>query len=258
MTTNLLKTRAGATITNAASGTNVFEIAPGIIRISTPVPPEAIPGGFTFNQFLIVADQPLLFHTGLKKMFPVVREAVEHVLGDVAKLRYVGFSHFESDECGSLNEWLAIAPQAEPVCSVIGAMVSVNDFADRPARALADGEDLSLGNRNVRWFDAPNLPHNWECGYLFETTGRTLLCGDIFTHGGHDPDPITEGDILGPSIATHRGGLSGMGHDANARAILAKLARTEPTTLALMHGSSYRGDGAKALSAFGDELFGKA
>ena len=252
------KTREGATITNAASGTNVFEIAPGIIRISTPVPPEAIPGGFTFNQFLIVADKPLLFHTGLKQMFPVVREAVEHVLGDVAKLRYVSFSHFESDECGSLNEWLSLAPEAEPVCSVIGAMVSVNDFAIRPAKALADGEELSLGNRNVRWFDAPNVPHNWECGYLFETTGRTLLCGDIFTQGGHEPKPVTEGDVVTPAVATHKGGLSGMGQDANARAILAKLARSEPTTLAMMHGSSYRGDGAKMLQAFSDEVFGRA
>jgi flavorubredoxin len=191
-------------------------------------------------------------------MFPVVREAVEHVLGDVAKLKYVGFSHFESDECGALNEWLAVAPDAQPVCSMIGAMVSVNDFADRPARPLADGEELSLGNRNVRWYDAPNLPHNWECGYLYETTGRTLLCGDIFTQGGHDVAPVTEGDVLGAALATHRGGLSGMGQDANARAILAKLARSEPTTLAMMHGSSYRGDGAKLLGAFGDELFGNA
>jgi hypothetical protein len=141
---------------------------------------------------------------------------------------------------------------------VIGAMVSVNDFADRPARPLADGEELSLGNRNVRWFDAPNLPHNWECGYLFETTGRTLLCGDIFTQLGDNPAPVTESDVLGVALATHRNGLSGMGQDANARAILAKLARSEPTTLAMMHGSSYRGDGAKLLNAFGDELFGKA
>jgi flavorubredoxin len=257
--TTVAKTREGATITNSATGTNVFEIAPGIIRISTPVPPAAIPGGFTFNQFLIVADQPLLFHTGLKKLFPVVREAVSHVLGDVAKLRYVGFSHFESDECGALNEWLAVAPEAQPVCSVIGAMVSVNDFANRPARALADGEELPLGDRTVRWFVAPNVPHNWECGYMLETTGRTLLCGDLLTHGGHEPAALTESSgVLEAALATHRAGLSGMGHDANARAVIAKLARTEPTTLALMHGSSYRGDGGKLLSAFGDELFAKA
>lgn len=254
-----MKTAHGATITNAASGTNVAEIAPGILRISTPIPPGGpIPGGFTFNQFLIVADEPLLFHTGLKQMFPLVREAVAHVLGDVAKLKYVGFSHFESDECGALNEWLTVAPQAQPVCSVIGAMVSVNDFALRPARALADGEELSLGNRTVRWFDAPNVPHNWECGYLFETTGRTLLCGDIFTQLGHDPEPVTEGDVVGSALATFKTGMSGMAQDANARAIMAKLARSEPTTLAMMHGSSFRGDGAKALLAFADEVFAKA
>src|SRR5262245_49465611 len=115
------------TVTNAESGTNVHEIAPSIYRISTPVPPSAIPGGFTFNQFLILDDEPLLFHTGLRRMFPLVRQAVEHVLGDVKKLRYVGFSHYESDECGSLNDWLAVAPQSQAVCSMIGAMVSVND-----------------------------------------------------------------------------------------------------------------------------------
>jgi len=139
------------TVTNAASGTNVHEIAAGIYRISTPVPPSAIPGGFTFNQILIVDQQPLLFHTGPRGMFPLVQSAVAHVLGSAAKLRYVGFSHVESDECGSLNQWLAVAPQAEPVCGTVAAMVSVADLADRPPRALADGEELSLGAKTVRW-----------------------------------------------------------------------------------------------------------
>ena len=246
------------TITNQQSGTRVDEIAAGIYRISTPIPPSAMPGGFTFNQILINDERPLLFHTGPRRMFPLVREAVAHVLGDANRLRYVSFSHVESDECGSLNEWLAVAPQAEPVCGTIGAMVSVNDLADRPPLVLADGAELSLGAKRVRWLDAPNLPHNWECGYLFETTGRTLLCGDIFTQGGHEPAPITEGDVVTQSIATHKAGLSGMGNDANARAILAKLARCEPTTLAMMHGSSYRGDGAKQLMAFADAVFGNA
>src|SRR5271169_706117 len=156
------------TITNSQSGTNVHEIAAGIYRISTPV--AAIPGGFTFNQILVVDDEPLLFHTGLRRMFPLVKQAVASVLGDVAKLRYVGFSHFESDECGSLNDWLAVAPRAEAVCSTTAAMVSVNDFADRPPRPLADGQELSLGRKKMRWIDAPHLPHNWECGYMFETT----------------------------------------------------------------------------------------
>jgi hypothetical protein len=127
------------TITNQESGTSVHEIAAGIFRISTPVPPSAMPGGFTFNQFLVVDEEPLLFHTGPRRMFPLVRQAVAHVLADVTKLRHVAFSHVEADECGSLNEWLAVAPRAEPVCGTIGAMVSVTDLADRPPRALADG-----------------------------------------------------------------------------------------------------------------------
>ncbi|HEY5946928.1 MAG TPA: hypothetical protein VIV40_15600 [Kofleriaceae bacterium] len=241
------------TVTNRESGTNVHEIAPSIYRISTPVPPSAIPGGFTFNQFLIVDDEPLLFHTGYKQMFPLVRQAVEHVLGDVAKLRHVAFSHFESDECGSLNHWLAAAPQAQPVCSVIGAMVTVNDFADRPARALADGEELSLGSRKLRWLDAPHVPHNWECGYLFESTTRTLLCGDLFTHAGHDVPAMTDQEVLGPSEAMRKA-MGGVAIEAGTRAVLEKLARTEPTTLALMHGSSYRGNGAALLLGLADAL----
>jgi glyoxylase-like metal-dependent hydrolase (beta-lactamase superfamily II) len=235
------------TIVHAATGTDVHEIASGIFRISTPVPPSQMPGGFTFNQFLIVDDAPLLFHTGMRRIFPAVKAAVEHVLGSAEKLRYVGFSHFESDECGSLNDWLAVAPEAEAVCSVIGAMVSVGDFAIRPPRGLADGEELSLGSKRVRWLDAPHLPHNWECGYMFETTGRTLLCGDLFTHGGADVAPITESDVLGPSEAMREAMPASVAIEAGAGAILDKLARTEPATLALMHGSSFRGDGARLL-----------
>jgi flavorubredoxin len=240
-------------VTNSASGTHVHEIADGIFRISTPVPPSVIPGGFTFNQFIVKDEDPLLFHTGPRRMFPLVREAALHLLGDVAKLRYVAFSHYEADECGSLNDWLAIAPRAEPVCSVIGAMVSVNDMADRPAHPLEDGAELSLGTKRMRWLDAPNLPHNWECGYMFEATTRTLLCGDIFTHGGHDVAPITENDVLGPSEAMRRA-MGGVAIEKDTRALLKKLASTEPTTLATMHGSSYRGDGRKLLLALADAL----
>jgi flavorubredoxin len=243
------------TVTNAESGTNVHEIAPSIFRISTPVPPNpGLPGGFTFNQFLIVDDEPLLFHTGLKAMFPLVHQAVAHVLGDAAKLRHVAFSHFESDECGALNLWLAAAPHAQPVCSQIGAMVSVNDFADRPPRALADGEELAIGKRKLRWLDAPNLPHNWECGYMFETTTRTLLCGDLFTHAGDKVPPITEQEVLGPAEAMRQAMPTSVGIERGARASLDKLARTEPTTLALMHGSSYRGNGAALLRGLADAL----
>lgn len=243
------------TVTNSQSKTNVHEIADGIFRISTPIPPSDMPGGFTFNQILIRDEAPLLFHTGPRRMFPLVRGAVEHVLGDVAKLRYVSFSHVESDECGSLNEWLAVAPQAEPVCGAIGAMVSVTDLADRPPRVLADGEELALGVKRVRWLDAPQLPHNWECGYLFEPSTRTLLCGDLFTHGGADVLPLTESDVLGPAEAMRKAlGYFAVAIEPNTRALLEKLAATEPTTLALMHGSSYRGDGAALLRSLADAL----
>jgi flavorubredoxin len=241
------------TIVNTASGTSVSEIAAGIFRISTPVPPSAMPGGFTFNQFLIVDENPLLFHTGLRRMFPFVRQAVEHVLGDVSRLRYVGFSHVEADECGALNEWLAVAPAAEPVCSTVAALVSVNDLADRPPLALADGERLTLGTHEVQWFDAPHLPHNWECGYLFEKTTRTLLCGDLFSHHGADVPALTESDVLPPAEAL-RSNMAHMAVEAGSRAILEKLARTEPTTLALMHGSSFRGDGRGQLLGLADAL----
>ena len=242
------------TVTNRESGTNVHEIAPSIFRISTPVPPSAMPGGFTFNQFLIVDDEPLLFHTGMRSLFPLVREAVTHVLGDVAKLRHVAFSHFESDECGALNDWLAAAPQAQPVCSAIGKMVTVDDFAARPARGMVDGEELVLGKRKLRWLDAPHLPHNWECGYLFESTTRTLLCGDLFTHNGADVPAVTEQEVLGPAEASRKGFTGMFAIEAGTRAMLEKLARTEPTTLALMHGSSYRGNGAALLRALADAL----
>jgi glyoxylase-like metal-dependent hydrolase (beta-lactamase superfamily II) len=234
-------------VTNVQSGTNVHEIAAGIFRISTPVPPEVIPGGFTFNQFLVVDDEPLLFHCGLRRMFPLVREAVTHVLGDPGKLRWLAFSHVEADECGSLNDWLALAPQASPVCSITAALVSVNDIADRPARPLGDSEEMAIGGKRVRWLDAPHVPHNWECGYLFETTTRTLLCGDVFTHLGNAIPALTEGDILEPTLAAHAAGMSGMGVGQGTRGVLEKLARTEPATLGLMHGSSYRGDGGRLL-----------
>ena len=243
----------GTVVTNAQSGTNVTEIAAGIYRISTPVPPEAVPGGFTFNQFLIVDDEPLLFHTGLRKMFPLTLQAVEHVLGEVARLRYVGFSHVEADESGSLNDWLRVAPNATPVCSVIAAMTSVNDLADRAPKPMADGEELVLGTRKIKWLDAPHLPHNWECGYMFESTTRTLLCGDLFTHGGASGPALTESEVLGPSEAMRKM-MGGVAIEAGSRAILEKLARTEPTTLALMHGSSYRGDGSALLRGLADAL----
>src|SRR5262245_39584535 len=234
------------------SGTTVHEIADRIYRISTPVPPGVVPGGFSFNQYLVADDEPLLFHTGLRRSFPSISEAVARVL-PVERLRYVSFSHFEADECGALNQWLAAAPQAVPVCGRIAAMTSVEDFADRPPRVLADGETLSLGTRRVQWFDTPHLPHAWECGFLMEQHTRTFLCGDLFTQGGADLPPLTESDILGPSEAM-RAGLDYYAHAKNSRAMLERLAAAQPTTLACMHGSAWRGDGARLLRALADAL----
>lgn len=242
------------TIVHRESGTRVDEIESGIYRISTPVPPSAFPGGFTFNQILIDDDAPLLFHTGLRQMFPLVRDAVAHVLGDASRLRYVAFSHVEADECGALDAWLETAPRAEAVCSRVAAMTSVEDLASRPPRVLADGEELALGSRRVRWLDAPHLPHNWECGYLFEPTTRTLLCGDLFTHaGGGELPALTESDVLGPAEAM-RAAIGGVAIEKHTRALLGKLAATDPRTLATMHGSSFRGDGRALLDALADAL----
>lgn len=239
-------------IVNRESGTTVDEIADGIYRISTPVPPSVVPGGFSFNQYLVLDDAPLLFHTGPRRLFPLTREAVAYVM-PVERLRYLAFSHFEADECGALNDFLAAAPEAEPLCGRIAAMVSVGDFADRAPRAIADAEELSLGAHSVRWFDTPHLPHAWECGFLMESRTRTLLCGDLFTQGGADLPPLTQGDILGPSEA-FRGALDYYSHTRNGRAMLERLAETRPTTLACMHGSAWQGDGAALLRALADRL----
>ena len=239
----------------ASKPTRVDEIAAGVYRLSTPVPVEGIPGGFTFNQYLVTDDEPLLFHTGPRRLFPAVREGIARVL-PLERLRYLAFSHFEADECGALNDLLAAAPRAEPVCSRIAAMVSVNDVADRPARALADGETLDLGRHRVTWLDAPHLPHGWETGYLFEASTRTLLCGDLFTQGGAAHDAVTEEEILGPSEAM-RQAMDYFAHSPNTRLLLERLAATVPTTLACMHGSAWRGDGAALLRALADVLEGR-
>ncbi len=237
-------------ITNIESGTNVHEVAAGIYRINTPV---AIPGGdFSFNQYLIVDDEPLLFHTGPRKLFPLVHEAVASILPP-EQLRHIGFSHVEADECGSLNEWLKSAPRSAPLCGTVAGMVSIEDMADRPPRALADGETLSLGTRRVRWLDTPHLPHAWECGFLMEESTRTLLCGDLFTQGGSGDPAITESDILGPSEAFRRQ-MDYFSHTRNARELLEKLAANEPATLACMHGSAWRRDGAALLRALADAI----
>ena len=237
-------------VTNPQTGTTVDEIADGIYRISTPS--TVIPGGFTFNQYLVADDEPLLFHTGPRKLFPVVRDAIASVL-PVERLRWLGLSHFEADECGAMNELLAVAPRAQAVGSRTAILVSINDVADRPGRALADGEMLPLGARSVTWLDTPHLPHAWETGYLFEQRTKTLLCGDLFTQFGAEHVPLTEADILGPSEAS-RHKMEYYARTPETRAMLERLASCAPQTLACMHGSAWRGDGAALLRALADAL----
>jgi flavorubredoxin len=238
-------------ITNIQSGTNIEEIATGVYRINTPF--NEVPGGFSFNQYLVVDDEPLVFHTGLRRMFPLVREAIERVM-PIEKLRYIAFSHFESDECGALNQFLGAAPNAVPLCSRVAALISVGDFADRPPRPMGDGERLSIGRREIMWIDAPHIPHGWETGYLFDTTSRTLFAGDIFTQGGLGKEAMTESDLVEPSDAFRIGFADPMGlpdswaHTTDGDRILDRLASLGATTLANMHGSSWRGSSETAAS----------
>ena len=236
-------------VTNAETGTNIAEVGDGLYRINTPVP---IPGQqFSFNQYLLLADEPLLFHTGLRSLFPHVRDAVAAVM-PVARLRHIAFSHVEADECGSLNLWLEAAPRAAPLCGQIAAMVSINDLADRAPRALADGEALSLGNRLVRWLDAPHVPHGWENGFLYEEVTGTLFCGDLFTQPGTGEIPLTESDILGPSEEFRA--MDYYAHGPNTAEVLAKIAATEPETLACMHGSAWHGKGGDLIRALAEAV----
>jgi flavorubredoxin len=239
-------------ITNAQSGTNIHEIVDGIYRINTPV---ALPGGagqFNFNQYLIVDEAPLLFHTGLRRLFPLVSEAVARVM-PIERLRYVTVSHFEADECGALNEWLAAAPQAEPLCSKVGAMVSIGDIANRAPRGMAAGETLTLGKHTVRWLDTPHVPHGWDCGMMMEESTRTFLCGDLFTQGGKGEKPVVETDILGPS-EKFRALMDYYAHAPNTTTILERLAQERPAILACMHGSAWRGDSKTLLLALAEKL----
>jgi len=241
-------------ISDAASRTNIHEIAEGIYRINTPV--ELGVGKFSFNQYLIEDEAPLLYHTGPRRMFPLVREAIARVM-PVERLRYVALSHYEADECGSLNDFLAVAPAAQPVCGRIAALVSLNDVADRAPLALADGESLVLGRHHLHWIDTPHVPHAWECGLLHDTTTRTLLAGDLFTQGGSGAQPLVETDILEPSEA-FRAPLDYYSHSPDTRATLERLASERPATLACMHGSAWRGDGAALLRALADRVAGGA
>jgi len=231
--------------------TRIDEIAPRVFRIATDV---ALPDGFgfSFNQYLIAADEPLLWHTGPRALHAATRDAIARVL-DPKALRWIGFSHLEADECGALNLFLNEAPNARPVCGRIGAMVSVADLADAPPRALADGEVLDIGGARLRWIDAPHLPHGWDCGYLFDETAETFFCGDLFTQGGQNHAPLTEADILGPSEA-FRAPLDYFAHAPDTKARLDALAELNPRTLACMHGSAWSGDGGALLRALGERV----
>lgn len=230
--------------------TRIDEIADGIFRLSTFVPDLAPPAGFTFNQFLVLGEEPLMFHTGLRRMFPLNLEALSRIVPP-QRLRWIAYGHFEADECGAMNEWLAVAPNAQAAQGQTGVMVSLHDFADRPPRALADGEAIDLGGKRVRFIDTPHTPHGWDAGVLYEETTGTLLCGDLFTQLGNDK-ALTEADVVGPAIAAEDlfrySALSpAMG------ATIRSLARLAPRTLALMHGPSFAGDGAAALHALADD-----
>lgn len=238
-------------VTDPQSGTNINEVAERIYRINTPVALEGA-GGFSFNQYLVVADDPLLFHTGPRGIFPLVHAAVEHVLPP-ERLRYIAFSHVEADECGSLNEWLGAAPKSVPLCSTVAAMTSIGDLASRPPKTLADGETLDLGGRTIQWIDAPHVPHGWECGFIYEQQTKTLFCGDLFTQPGKGTEPVTESDILSPSEA-FRHTMDYYAHGPNTGPVLERLAKLKPQTLACMHGSTWRGDGATLLRALAVSL----
>jgi flavorubredoxin len=187
-------------------------------------------------------------------MFPLIRESIDSVI-PTSTLRYIGFSHYEADECGSLNDFLEIAPEAEPLCSQIAKLVSVDDVSTRAARGLADGEELSLGSHTVRWMDTPHFPHAWECGHLFETTTETLFCGDLFTQGGDKHPPVTTDDILAPSEQMRKN-LDYFSQTRFATELAEKLAGSSPRVLACMHGSAWKGDGANLLRQLGRALAG--
>jgi flavorubredoxin len=229
--------------------TTVHEIADRIYRLSTCVA-DVAPGGFTFNQYLIDADEPLLFHAGLRRMFPLVAEAVGKVV-DAYRLRWLSFGHVEADECGAMNAWLAAAPDAQVAFNVLGCQVSVEDLADRPPRPLADGEVLDLGSHRLRTLVTPHVPHGWEAQVLFEERTGTLLCGDLFTQTGDGPALVHDADLVTPAIEAE-GVFRATSLTADTGPTLRRLADLGPRTLALMHGPAYAGDGRAALQDLAD------
>lgn len=230
--------------------TKIHEIADGIYRLSTLVPEVAPPAGFSFNQFLIKADQPLLFHCGHRGMFPLISAAVARIV-PVDSLRWLSFSHFEADESGAMNQWLAAAPRASVMHGGLGCDVSLNDAADRMPRKLEDGETVDLGGKRVRFLATPHVPHGWDAGLLFEETTKTLLCSDLLGQVGDGP-AATDGDIVGPAIAAE-GMFQSMALHPVTVPTLHRLADLAPRTLAIMHGSSLTANCGAALRALADD-----
>lgn len=229
--------------------TVVHPIAEGIYRLSTFVPEVAAPHGFTFNQFVVEADEPLLFHCGTRALFPLVSAALTNLM-PVERLRWISFGHVEADECGAMNLWLEAAPNATVLYSPLGSAVSIADLADRAPRVLGEDEVLDLGGKRVRLIPTPHVPHGWEAQVLFEETTATLFCGDLFTHVG-DPMPVTEEDIVAPALEAERM-FQATSLGPFTAPTLRRLAQLNPHTLALMHGSSYWGDGGSALNRLAD------
>lgn len=226
--------------------TRVDEVAPQIYRLSTYVEPAKL----TFNQYLINADEPLLFHTGGRQLFPLVSAAAARIM-PIERLRWISFGHYESDECGSMNEWLTAAPDSTVVHGPIGVLVSLNDMADRPPRQVSNGDVLDLGSHRVRWIDTAQVPHGWDSGLMFEETTRTLLCGDLFTAIGAHP-AATDHDIVGPAAAAEDV-FTSTALTPNTAPSIRGLSDMRPATLALMHGPAYHGDTATALRELADD-----
>ena len=226
----------------------ITEIADGIFRMSVLVPEMGPPEGFTFNSFLILDDEPFLFHAGQRGMFPLFSGAVASLI-PIERLRWISFGHVEADECGAMNLWLQAAPNAQVVHGATACMVSLNDLADRPPRVAADGEVIQTGRRRVRYIDTPHVPHAWESGVIFEETSGILFCGDLFTQ--FSAEATTEGDIVAAAIAAEDAFHSSSVGPATAPT-LRRLAELRPRALALMHGPTYLGDGAAALNRLAD------
>jgi len=227
--------------------TTINEIAPDVFRLSIYAPEIDL----QFNHFLVRDEEPLLFHAGLKAMFPELQKAVA-TLFDPAALRHIAWSHFESDECGALNEWLQVAPQAQPVCTLVGKIVTVDDFSLRPARGMTADDVLTTGKYRYRFYRSPHIPHGWDAGLLFEETRRTLFCSDLFHQFG-DVAAVTSSDLIEPTRKAMQqmqaGPLAGyMPYVRQTEGVLRSLANLKPETLAIMHGSSFSGPGDRMLS----------